>query len=299
MRVQFLEGLTKLAEEDSRVVLITADLGFGSIEVFSQLHSQRYFNLGVTEQAIVGVATGLAEGGFIPYCYSIASFSVARTFEFLRNGPIAHQLPVRVIGVGPGFDYSFDGLTHYALEDLALMGSQPQTKIVAPVDGDRAFAVGENGFEDEGLVYIRLARSVSPSSIPILSKETKLSPVVVLGYGDSSAKTQELVELMRASGVEASSAMVEEISKDSLEDIAQLMSENSVKLLVTVENHYVRGGFGSMVTDALMERGWSGLIKKWGIESLPNSFVGSSDYMMKEYCTKDSEVLNFVLRNLG
>ena len=145
MRSEFLAGLADLADRDPRVVLLTADLGFGSIEVFADRHPKRYLNIGVAEQAMIGLATGLAEGGFIPYCYSIASFSVARTFEFLRNGPIAHGLPVRLIGIGPGMDYSYDGLTHFALEDVGLLLNQPSTRIIAPRDAASSGAFGAEG----------------------------------------------------------------------------------------------------------------------------------------------------------
>ena len=74
---------------------------------------------------MLGVATGLAEAGYVPFAYSIATFATLRSYEFVRNGPVLHRLPVRVVGVGGGLEYGMNGLTHYALEDLAVMRAQP------------------------------------------------------------------------------------------------------------------------------------------------------------------------------
>jgi len=85
MRHDFVRGLCELAAEDPRIVLLTADLGFGTIEAFADRFPDRFINVGVAEQSLIGVATGLAQQGLTPYCYSIASFAVGRTWEFLRN----------------------------------------------------------------------------------------------------------------------------------------------------------------------------------------------------------------------
>ncbi len=81
--------------------------------------------MGVAEQNLVGLATGLAESGFIPFVYSITTFVAMRAYEFIRNGPLAHGLPVRIIGVGGGFEYAHAGFTHYGVDDIGVMRVQP------------------------------------------------------------------------------------------------------------------------------------------------------------------------------
>src|SRR6266545_4429908 len=105
MRRAFIEALADVADRDERIVLLTGDLGFSVIEPFADRHRARFVNVGVAEQNMVGVATGLAEAGFIPFTYSIATFATLRPLEFIRNGPVLHRLPVRVVGVGGGFEY--------------------------------------------------------------------------------------------------------------------------------------------------------------------------------------------------
>src|SRR3954470_19977760 len=121
MRHAFIEHLSKLATDDRSIVLVTADLGFMVIEPFAERHPDRFFNVGVAEQNMVGVATGLAEAGFLPFVYSIITFATLRPFEFIRNGPILQKLPVRVVGIGGGFEYGNAGPTHYGLEDIGVM----------------------------------------------------------------------------------------------------------------------------------------------------------------------------------
>jgi hypothetical protein len=103
MRSSFVRTLTELAARDPRVLLLTADLGYSALELFADEFPERFFNVGVAEQNMVGLATGLAEAGFLPFVYSIVPFAVLRPYEFIRNGPILHQLPVRIVGVGGGW----------------------------------------------------------------------------------------------------------------------------------------------------------------------------------------------------
>src|SRR5947209_17181976 len=99
MRKAFVETLVDIAQSDERVVLLTGDLGFMVLEPFMKAFPGRFLNAGVAEQNMMGVATGLAESGYIPFVYSIVPFSVIRPLEFIRNGPIYHGLPVRIVGV--------------------------------------------------------------------------------------------------------------------------------------------------------------------------------------------------------
>ena len=103
MRKAFAETLAELARQDPRIILLTADLGYMALDPFSRTVPDQFINVGVAEQNLVGVGTGLAEAGFIPFLYSIAPFAALRPYEFIRNGPILHRLPVRIVGVGGGF----------------------------------------------------------------------------------------------------------------------------------------------------------------------------------------------------
>ena len=124
MRKAFVQSLIQLAGADERVILLTGDLGYLVIEEFVEKFPKQFFNMGVAEQNMLGVATGLAEAGFIPFVYSIAPFAALRPFEFIRNGPVYHQLPVRIVGVGQGVEYGFNGNSHFGVEDVGVLRTQ-------------------------------------------------------------------------------------------------------------------------------------------------------------------------------
>ncbi len=158
MRLAFINTLLELAARDPRVMLLTGDLGFTVLEPFAEQFPRRFINAGIAEQNMVGMATGLAEAGFIPFVYSIAPFISLRPYEFIRNGPVLHRLPVRIIGVGGGFDYGPNGLSHYALEDVAVMRTLPGLGVVAPADGAQTRAALEKMYDRPEPVFFRLGR---------------------------------------------------------------------------------------------------------------------------------------------
>src|SRR5215467_9943834 len=133
MRRAFVSTLVRLAEADRRILLLTGDLGF-------------------TEQNMLGIATGLADAGFLPFVYSIATFATLRPYEFIRNGPVLHRLPVRIVGIGGGFDYGPQGATHHGLEDLAVTRVQPGMTVIAPADHEQLVAALEATWDVAGPV---------------------------------------------------------------------------------------------------------------------------------------------------
>src|ERR1051326_3036308 len=163
MRKAFVEALLEIASRDKRVVLLTGDLGFMVLEPFMKAFPDRFLNAGVAEQNMVGMATGLADAGYIPFVYSIVPFSVIRPLEFIRNGPIYHRLPVRIVGVGEGFDYANNGFTHYGLEDVGIMRMQPGITTVVPADDAQAFGAIRATYELPGPVYYRLSKKANLS----------------------------------------------------------------------------------------------------------------------------------------
>src|SRR5438477_11396238 len=134
MRNAFVEALCDLAAADPRVMLLTADLGWSVLEPFAKRFPDRFLNVGVAEQNMLGVATGLAREGHVPFAYSIATFASMRCYEQFRNGPVLHRLPVRVVGIGGGFSYGHAGPTHHAVEDLTIARTQPGLTVIAPAD---------------------------------------------------------------------------------------------------------------------------------------------------------------------
>jgi transketolase len=288
LRKAFAEALVELAGRDDRVVLLTGDLGYTVLEPFAERFPGRFFNVGVAEQNLVGLATGLAEAGFMPFCYSIATFGTLRPYEFVRNGPLAHDLPVRIVGVGGGFDYGENGLTHYALEDIAVMRVQPRMSVLAPADDAQARAAVEATAGLAGPGYLRVARAGPP--VPGLEGRFRLGRAELIGSGADVAlvalggAAQEAVgaaELLERDGVDATVAVVSSFNPSPIEDLGELLAR--VPLAVTVEAHYVDGGLGSLVAETIAETGLECRLVRCGVRTMPTGESGSREYLQEQH----------------
>src|SRR5258708_8392785 len=115
----------QLSQKDKRICLLTGDLGFTVLERFAAASPERFFNVGAAEANMMGLATGLALDGWVPYVYSIATFASIRGYEQIRNGPVLHHLPVRIIGIAGGVSYGPSRPTPYSLSDFSISRHRP------------------------------------------------------------------------------------------------------------------------------------------------------------------------------
>ena len=134
MRDAFIRQLACLAKDDARIVLLTGDLGFGVMDEYRRILPEQFINVGVAEQNLAAVATGMALEGHIAFTYSIANFPTLRCLEQLRNDACYHGANVKTVAIGGGFSYGNLGFSHHATEDLAILRSLPGMIVVAPAD---------------------------------------------------------------------------------------------------------------------------------------------------------------------
>ena len=285
MRGAFIRALVALAEADERIVLLTGDLGYTVVEPFAERFPKRFFNLGVAEQNMVGVATGLAEAGFIPFTYSIATFAALRPYEFIRNGPVLHGLPVRIVAVGGGFEYGSAGFTHHALEDLAVMRVLPGLTVLAPADHAQAASALGATWDLPGPVYYRLGKD-DVNTVPGLDGAFELGRVDVLRRGGATAivtvgaiaaEAMGAAADLAASGVECTVLAVATISPPPMAELAEMLAE--FRNVFTVEAHYETGGLGSLVSEVVAGHGLSTTVTRIGVTGLPTGTSGSEKFL--------------------
>lgn len=284
MRNEFVDELLALAEEDERVMLLTGDLGFMVLEQFEKRFPDRFVNCGVGEQNMVGVATGLAEAGFVPFVYSIATFSALRPYEFIRNGAALHDLPVRVVGVGGGFDYGHNGITHFALEDYAVMRTQPRVATVAPADADQARSALRATAARPGPIYFRISKR--GDALPGLDGRFELgrletvregADAAILAIGSIAHEAVAAAEQLAESNIDVTVALVSSFNPSPVEEIAALLAE--MPAVLTVEAHYRDGGLGSLVAETIAERGISCRLLRAGVDRMPAAETGSQAFL--------------------
>ncbi len=285
MRAAFVKTLMELAEQDRRILLLTADLGFSALEPFAERFPDRFFNVGVAEQNMIGVATGLAEAGLIPFAYSIANFAALRPYEFIRNGPILHRLPVRIVGVGGGFEYGHAGATHFGLEDAGAMRLQNGITVISPADHQQTRTALQRTVDMPGPIYFRIGKD-DRTIIPGLDGRFELGrlqvvrdegDVVFVCMGSVTSEAVAAAELLRNRGIEAGLVVVASLSPAPTDDLADVLSR--FDLALSVEAHSIVGGVGSLVAEVIAERGLGCRLVRCGVRFLPHGTSGSQAFM--------------------
>jgi transketolase len=286
MRAAFIKTLVEIAEKDPRVTLLTGDLGYMALEPFSEKFPDRFFNVGVAEQNLIGLATGLSEAGFIPFTYSIVPFAVLRPYEFIRNGPILHRLPVRIVGMGGGLEYSSDGASHYGLEDVGVLRIQPGITVIAPADYEQARSALLESWDLPGPVYYRLSKD-DRTIIPGLQGKFELgrlqsiragTDVLMIVMGSIAFEAVRAAEILAGKGVSCALVVVANLNPAPIADLVKVLS--SFRVALTVETHYLVGGVGSLVSEVIAEAGLPCKLTRCGIKTLPTGITGSHNYVL-------------------
>ena len=275
MRDGFGEALVELGRKNPDVVVLTADLADSTrVKKFAEDFPDRFFQVGVAEQALVTVAAGMAGAGKIPFITSYAVFSPGRTFEQIKVTAALSDLPVKIVGSHAGFGASMYGATHQSLEDIALMRVIPNMVVVSPCDYEEAkkatFAVAENGKPS----YLRLARQDSPIITDenskfeigkaVILRESKDPQVAIIGCGPVLAEALAAADQLKDIGIEV--MVINNHTIKPIDDIAITNAARICGAIVTVEEHQVMGGLGSTVAEVVTQG-----------HIVPMEFVGVKD----------------------
>lgn len=261
MRKACLDAIRDLARRDPRVVFVGSDLGAGTMSGFAEEFPDRFFMEGVSEAHLVGMVSGLAMNGMIPYLNAIAVFLTRRCFEQVLLDAALHRLPVRLVGNGGGVVYAPLGPTHLAIDDFALLRAVPGMTIVAPCDAEEMRRLVAASADHPGPLYIRIAKGGEPVvSRPEAGFEIGRAIRVAAG-GDVLLVTTgvllqaaiEARERLAGRGIDA--AILHLHTVKPLDAAAVLDAASRVRAVVTVEEHLVCGGLGSAVAEVLAEAG--------------------------------------------
>lgn len=287
MRGMFVKTLFEIAKADSRVALLTGDLGFSVLEPFRDTFPERFFNVGVAEQNMVGIATGLAKEGMIPFVYSIGTFASLRPYEFIRNGPVHHHLPVRVVAVGGGYEYGHAGSTHHVLEDLAIMRVHPELTTVCPADPNQMREAMLKTWDLPGPVYFRIGKD-DKRFVPDFDGAFRIGVPELIGAGKdvlfvaTGSITSEVAKArteLQAQGVDSSVMIVSTLNPIDTGAFLEVLEQ--FKTVVTVEVHYITGGLGSLICELIAENGLRSRVIRCGVTTGPAEKTGSENYLLK------------------
>lgn len=295
MRTAFIKTLFDEASR-SDVWLLTADLGYSVIEDFQTAYPERFVNVGIAEQNMTGIAAGLAMSGQNVFTYSIANFPTFRCLEQIRNDICYHKLSVNVVAVGGGCSYGALGYTHHGVEDIGVMRTLPNMRVLAPGDAVEAEAATEALCKSPGPAYLRLGKSGDERIHSEDRFEFRIGEAITVRQGHDitlmstggmlghCVKTAE--DLARRHRIQA-----RVLSMHSLKPVDELAIEkaaNETAGIVTVEDHNISSGLGQIVADVICRRQLQTRLSKFGIRDDMCHIVGDQDYMLSRIGSLES-----------
>ncbi len=289
MRGRTIATLVELAQKDKNVVLITGDLGFGVLKPYWEAVPDQFLNAGIAEQAMTGIAAGMAREGKTVFTYSIGNFPTLRCLEQIRNDCAYHGGDVKIICVGGGFVYGSLGMSHHATEDLSVMRALPDVTVLAPGDADEAEACVRAMYETKGTFYLRLGRGGEMQirerpepfaigrALPVCSGER----VAIFSTGAIYDEVDGAARRLRARGVNPAIYTFPTVKPIDRETV--LRCAQDFAWIVTVEENTVVGGFGSAVAEVLAEAPKGARLLRIGLEDTYSCIVGSQKYLRDHY----------------
>ena len=260
MRDAFGAKLAELGKTNDKIVVLDADVSSSTKSaIFGKAFPDRFFNVGVAEANLVGVAAGLATAGYHPVVNAFAIFLALKSTDQIRNVFCYNHLPIVIAGAYGGLSDSFDGASHQSITDIAIMRAMPNMEVIVPADSRQAELALEYALQQNTPVYIRLNRNAMPS-VPepanfaskkvIVLKEGK--DVTVAANGITAAMANDAAVLLAAKGVDAEILSIPFVKPLDGDGLAASVAKTGN--LVTVEEHTVVGGFGSACLEALAKR---------------------------------------------
>ena len=287
-RQAFGEALVELGRVNQRVVVLDADVMHTSrVDLFEDAFPGRFFQVGIAEQNMMGIAAGLAAMGFVPFASTLACFASKRALDQIRILIAQPKLNVTIVGAYSGLLAGRTGKTHQSVQDIAIMRSMPDMVVLVPGDGVEAAKAVHAAAEHEGPVYFRLTRDPSPAifddrydfQIGRAALLREGQDVTIITTGLMGARALEAADVL---ALEGTSAHVLHLSTvKPLDQAAVVEAAQRTGLVVTAEEHNIIGGLGGAVAEVLGERSPT-LMKRVGIDDTYGE-SGSNEAMLEKY----------------
>ena len=259
VREAFGKALADIGRENNNIVALDADLSSSTqTKLFAKEFPERFFDVGIAEQNLIDTAAGLAATGKIPFAATFAVFATGRTYDQIRNTVCYSNFNVKIVGTHGGVTVGEDGATHQALEDVALMSNLPNMTVIVPADYAETYSAVKYAAEHDGPFYIRVARASLPD---VFEENYEISPkakfmkigsdVTVITNGETLQECIEASDELQNMGIDVElihMPFVKPFDKESV-----IKSARKTGLVVTVENHSIKGALGSAVCETLSE----------------------------------------------
>ncbi|MBL7047347.1 MAG: 1-deoxy-D-xylulose-5-phosphate synthase [Candidatus Marinimicrobia bacterium] len=302
LRDAFFEEVISIAEKDKDVIFLTADMGAFSLERFKKELPAQFVNVGIAEQCLISVAAGLALGGKRVFAYGIAPFATMRCFEQIKVDLCCNNLPVTVVSVGAGYTYGSDGPTHHATYDIAAMRVLPEITILNPSDSTMTSSCARMAYKEDGPKYIRIERG----KLPLLYKDEDDidfsdglvslkggSDLTIVATGIMVHRAFEVRNRLSQHSIDAGIIDLYRIKPVNKELLLGLVSQS--KKIVTLEEHSIIGGIGSIVSEILSDAGKSTPLKRIALSDTHCYESGSREWLHSIYELDADSIVETIL----
>jgi len=302
-REAYGKALLDLGASNENVVVLDADLSKSTkTGDFWAAHPERFVNVGIAEQNLMGIAAGLANYGKVPFASTFAVFATGRAFEVIRNSICYPNLNVKIAATHAGISVGEDGGSHQSIEDIALMNSLPNMTVVVPADAREADQAIKYAAEHVGPMYIRLGRLAAKDIFDEnytfeFGKGVQLTEgtdVAIIATGLMTAEAVEAAEALKADGISARVIHIPTIKPVDRDIIAKAAAE--CKFIVTAEEHSVIGGLGSVVSDVVTSTNPTKVVKI-GINDVFGE-SGTPAALLEKYGMTSANIVKVVKENI-
>lgn len=271
MRDAFITRLYELAKQDRDLIFVSADFGAPAFDKVRSEIPEHFVNVGIAEQNMISIASGLALEGKKAYAFAIAPFASSRCHEFTKLNAGLMKIPIKVVGVGAGFGYDDSGPTHHTTEDISIMRAIPNLKLVSPSFSRMAEAFAEISYKDNSPYYIRLDRKILPDLSEYYSMDNFQAGFKEVISGNDIAIISTGVMVHTALKVQKK--LLEQGKRIGVIDLYRLKPVNpelknilsKYKYVISLEEHLLDGGLGSIISEIITDNDLNIKLKRIGV----------------------------------
>jgi transketolase len=300
MRNAFATEITELAARDERVVMLMADIGNHLFDQFKERFAERFYNCGVAEANMIGMAAGLASAGFRPVCYTITPFATTRCLEQIRVDLCYHRMPVVVVGTGAGLSYASLGATHHSCEDIAFLRVLPEMTVLCPADPMEVRGCTRAALTVDGPVYMRIGKK-GEAAVHLSVPEIQIGRCIPIKTGTTvgllSTGNMLPLALAAAAQLEAAGVSTEVVSFHTVKPLDETYLDKAFRrftLVATLEEHSVLGGFGGAVAEWVAEHTGRAPLVRFGTADRFLHETGDQEYARGLYGLTEASIVETI-----
>ncbi len=299
IRDAFFNKIYDIASNDKNVIFMTADADAFSLKKYKKDFPNQFMNVGVSEQNLINVASGLALSGKKVFIYTIIPFITMRCYEHIKVNICSMNLPVTIIGTGSGLSFGNDGPTHHAIQDISIMRTLPEITILNPIDSSSAVACANLSYKNNSPTYVRLDKGTfnniyndKDNYSDGLKIIKELSDINVISTGYMTQQATKIANQLKNYSINI--GIVDVYRLKPVNDKALLKIINMSKYIVTIEENSIVGGLGTIVSEIMTDNNTNTILKRIAIPDVQCFAYGSREWLHEKYKIDIDNIVKYI-----